>query len=317
MSRDPPVSRRAIGNTGFLTPLVVPSYSSRGFSPIGSKFDLFSSHTTSTSLVSAYDIYHGALPMSAAYGSDLVFVDSGGYEAYANSELAEPRPWSLDAYRTILSKLEDRTTLVTVTFDFGSRKPIDEQLEAAKQLADDFPHFFWDLLVKPESTTEPYVNVGALIARMPLKAPFAILGFAESELGSSVLERARNILLIRRALTETGSDPPIHVFGCLDPFAIRYYLAAGADIFDGLQWLRSVMTEEGLFRLSSRIVREDRWDKDENTVEASFRMRNLDTMRALQRNLTHFADTGEIASLALSPIEEDRFARLIRSVGEA
>lgn len=316
MSRDSSTALRTIGLTGFTTPLLVPSYSSRGFSPIKPKFDFFSPHTTSASLVSAYDIHHKALSINAAYGSDIVFLDSGGYEAYSNSELSTPKQWSLSEYRAVLSQLEDRTTIVPVTFDFENRRPTREQLEAAAQLALDFPRFQWDCLIKPESPALPWVNVEAVLELIPSAPPFAILGFAEMELGSSILERARNVLRVRRTLSEHGKNPPIHLFGCLDPHAIRYYLAAGADIFDGLQWLRSVMTEEGLFRMSSRIVHENRWDTDETTVEAYFRIRNLEVMSRLQRNLTNFAKTGEVAALRLNPIEEERFKRLMTSVND-
>jgi hypothetical protein len=307
-------SIRPIGQTGFKTPLLVPSFSSRGFSPIGPRFERFSPHTAAASLVSAYDIYHGALPLSAAYGSDIVFLDSGGYEGYSSSELSVTKPWSVKAYREVLARLENRTTIMTVTFDYENRQPTEDQITAAAHLANDFPRFSWDCLLKPESSEIRFVNVQAVINLIPSAPQFTAFGFTEAELGGSVLERARNIIRIRKTLKNHGRETPIHLFGCLDPLAVRFYFAAGADIFDGLQWLRSVMTGEDLFRMSSRVVQEDLWDRDERAVEASFSIRNLEVMRNLQRSLRRFAAEGTIEALELDPKEAARFEQVISTV---
>lgn len=302
---------RRVGQTGYKTPLLVPSYSSRGFSPIGQKFSLFSAYTTSASLFSAYDIHHGALPIDAAYNSDIVLLDSGGYEAYSNSELALPKQWSVELYRAVLSRLENRTTIIPVTFDYRSQVPTENQLEAGHQLGQEFSQFSWDCLIKPESPNEPCVNVDAVVRLIPSSPHFAIFGFTETELGHSLLERAKNVRRIRETLIQTGQDCPIHVFGCLDPLTIRCYFAAGADLFDGLQWLRSVIIDEGLFRMSTRIIRERFWDKNESAVEAHFRKRNLGAISQLQHRLVDFARTGRIEALGLSPDDEAAFVKFM------
>src|SRR5258708_1915697 len=43
---------------------------------------------------------------------------------------------------------------------------------------------------------------------------------------------------IRLALNDEGISAPIHVFGSLDPVSSPLYFLAGAEIFDGLTWLR-------------------------------------------------------------------------------
>jgi hypothetical protein len=43
---------------------------------------------------------------------------------------------------------------------------------------------------------------------------------------------------LRRALDKAGLEIPIHVFGSLDTVTTPLYFLAGADIFDGLTWLR-------------------------------------------------------------------------------
>ena len=67
---------------------------------------------------------------------------------------------------------------------------------------------------------------------------FSIIGFTEKELGPSLLKRMTAIARVRRALKEVNLDLPIHVFGSLDTISTPLYFLAGADIFDGLTWLR-------------------------------------------------------------------------------
>ena len=72
---------REIPTAGVDTPLLVPSFSSRGFPNLAVLHDFLSSEVPEASLVSAYDIHHRLLPPKSVNGSDLVIVDSGGYEA--------------------------------------------------------------------------------------------------------------------------------------------------------------------------------------------------------------------------------------------
>jgi hypothetical protein len=48
----------------------------------------------------------------------------------------------------------------------------------------------------------------------------------------------QNIARLRMALTNAGLETPIHIFGSLDTISTPLYFLAGADIFDGLTWLR-------------------------------------------------------------------------------
>ncbi len=68
---------------------------------------------------------------------------------------------------------------------------------------------------------------------------FDILGFTEKEVaytwhkGIHFLNEMRNCLA-----AEFSEYIPIHLFGCFDPKSIIYFCLSGADIFDGLSWLR-------------------------------------------------------------------------------
>ena len=67
---------------------------------------------------------------------------------------------------------------------------------------------------------------------------FDIVGITETELGDSILDRMANIALLRKAMDAAGIIKPLHVFGSLDPICTPLYFLAGADIFDGLSWIR-------------------------------------------------------------------------------
>ena len=79
------------------TPLLVPSFSSKGFgtdasgaSEVRRILSIAEEYLTESMLVSAYDIYHDhvGLPMSAL--TNIVLVDSGGYETSDLHDLSRP-----------------------------------------------------------------------------------------------------------------------------------------------------------------------------------------------------------------------------------
>jgi len=47
-----------------------------------------------------------------------------------------------------------------------------------------------------------------------------------------------NIAIIRLKVSANGLNQPIHIFGSLDPISTPLYFLSGADLFDGLTWLR-------------------------------------------------------------------------------
>src|SRR4051812_29816400 len=86
--------RHAATGVAVDTPLLVPSFSSKGFglrigrsegvaveiSEITEIFEAASEYLAGSMLVSAYDIHHGYIPLPEQAITDLVIVDSGGYE---------------------------------------------------------------------------------------------------------------------------------------------------------------------------------------------------------------------------------------------
>lgn len=98
--------------------------------------------------------------------------------------------------------------------------------------------------MKPEETRRgARLKIESIVQNIHRLEEFDIIGVTEKELGNSILGRMRNIAKIRRALEKAGLDTPIHVFGSLDTITTPMYFLAGADIFDGLTWLRFAFHE--------------------------------------------------------------------------
>lgn len=248
------------------TPLLVPSFSSKGFSRSSTRgeskdgefvsglhrqFKAVGEFITDTVLISAFDVHHGYLPTPEKLPNcaDLLFLDSGGYEVsdYTDlSDIEEPVPkketWSEDLYKEVLAKWPAEKAAVFVSYDHPSeRLDFAGQVKAARALFRPYPDHLRTLLLKPETTSQETVNdtlKNAMANAVELKY-FDIIGVTEREVGSSPSTRMANIARLRLAMDDAGlRNIPIHVFGALDPLSATLYFMAGAEIFDGLTWLR-------------------------------------------------------------------------------
>lgn len=125
---------RRINTINHKTPLLVPSFSSRGFAKIGEIYGKFCEHITDASLVSAYDIYHNLLDKDMIYSSDVLFVDSGGFEIGPSYDLADfhaahdkqDRKWSQEYYLQVLRGLQPLTSIAAISYDCFA--PLSEQI---------------------------------------------------------------------------------------------------------------------------------------------------------------------------------------------
>jgi len=62
----------------------------------------------------------------------------------------------------------------------------------------------------------------------------AIIAIAERELGDGILEGAKKMIEIRRAVNAANENVCIHLLGTGNPLSLLIYAACGADTFDGL-----------------------------------------------------------------------------------
>lgn len=247
------------------TPLLIPSVSSRGF-PLDTSGIAESSlllqyaedALNESLLVSGYDLHHHTLVGGDALldergGLNTVFdrpqllvLDSGGYETGSSWESghidrnASPaRQFSEQDYVNVVDRLSHERPTLIVSYDGpeADRGTYQDQIHTAQRFFGARLHFAHDLLLKPPATEE-FHDPRALAAAAPDLVGFDVIGFTEKELGGRFLLRLETLARLRAVLDDAGVTAPIHLFGALDPLFTPLYFAAGAEIFDGLSWLR-------------------------------------------------------------------------------
>lgn len=223
----------------------------------------FSQFPTRSVLISAYDIHfqHFKAPgmrgtLDQLRNAGMVFLDSGGYEKskdYDSAELRrssyEPKPgYGMKEYRNVLRYIhaEDKTIpLVITNADWMTHgRPLSLQLKAARQLFGQYPDWATNFLIKPwkkgtPGNRRPHVNANDLSdTDYSNLAGFNIIGVTEKELGKDLSDKLKGLMSLRRNLYQAGIEAPIHLWGGLDPIMTPLFFFAGADIFDGISWLR-------------------------------------------------------------------------------
>ncbi|NLD49671.1 MAG: hypothetical protein GX660_21190 [Clostridiaceae bacterium] len=232
------------------TPLLVPSFSSKGFrmdkegnSEVSDALQTCQEAITEAMLLSAYDLGHHHIPYDFGFMPEIIIVDSGGYEVSDEHDLSavwryktEIKKWDLDQYRSVLNTWPKHVPSIFVSYD--NRAPQLKQIEAARELFKDYPDHLHDFLLKPETPTQTMLKVENISPFVEELSAFDIIGVTEKELGNSLLNRMLALAKLRRLLDNHKINAPIHVFGSLDPITSSLYFLAGAEIFDGLTWLR-------------------------------------------------------------------------------
>ena len=295
----------------FRTPLLVPSFSSKGFPISGKKrrrsalsdvLTFIGGSLTESALFSAYDIHYKLIPNARPFldKPGIVFLDSGGYEAsdhYDEGQTFQPpykhNKWSELKLRQVIDSLPKRLRLVIVNHD--ERGALDQQAANALHFFSQYPGHVHDFLLKPQKQSWNTVDVDDVIERVNVMTKFDIIGVTEKELGASLLDRLVNVHNLRQGLDKAGVNAPIHVFGSLDPLTVPLYASAGAEVFDGLSWLRYYF-HEGLtvYRDHAALLKENRgaqtrWDH----VRALAVNENVALIRQLEFDLRAFAISGD------------------------
>lgn len=314
----------SLGNgVEFSTPLLVPSMSSLALAPhkIGSTPEgepklihysqihsgILTRELEESLLVSAYDIEHGLLESTHAFRmgfkqSDyarprFLVIDSGGYENKGSpsgspfgGSAGGPFPWEESDYVRVIDSLDREAAPAVVNWDSG--EPYAEQIERARDFFDSRKHLGSVFLLKPPEGSD-FHNLETLSAEnVVLLGTFDIVGVTEREIGESIHDRLVNIARLRKSLDAAEVRTPIHVFGGLDPLLTPLYFAAGAEIFDGLGWLRYAYREGvAMHREAGGLLN---GNAKERPLSAQFTVwrQNLREIRQLSDNMRQFAEPG-------------------------
>ncbi len=240
------------------TPLLIPSFSSKGFNfkvsgkkGIDKIYHVASEFFTKACLVSAYDIYYKYItePLKLETIPELFFLDSGGYEVSETDDYStvvhvpvKAKKWNVQLYKEVLANWPKEYSSVFVSYDNPKeRKSLEDQIEIALDIFSNYSDQLNLFLIKPESENDNKLKddvIKKIIINIDRFSKFDIIGLTEKELGPSILDRMVNISRVRKALDEASISAPLHIFGALDPISVCLYFLAGAEIFDGLTWLR-------------------------------------------------------------------------------
>jgi hypothetical protein len=254
-------------------PLLVPAFSSKGFgfrttrrgssariySEIAYELFEFGQRPSAAVLVSAYDFFFHHFeapklphrPEHYLRNSAIVFLDSGGYELISQFDSTETRVvtytprqgYALSQYESVLQHLTSDKLglpLVIANFDYGTTgQPLNKQISAARALFNRYPSCLSDFIIKPPQTRSSVVEPSKL-SRNDLAnlRGFNVIGVTEKDLGRDTFDRLHRVAELRYRLNDAGIAAPIHVWGGLDPILSPLFFFAGAEILDGVSWMR-------------------------------------------------------------------------------
>jgi len=240
------------------TPMMVPSFSSRSNIKIRETiYFLRDCDYTGPMLVSAYDLKYTKKFPNMNF-SDLLFLDSGGYEVAKDMDVSEiglykpdPHEWNRELHKATIKKWSTSKPTILISYDHPyERNTIQEQISNAELLFRRRRKFSKEILLKSERSNHT-IDIDHIIENAESLNQFDIIGMTEKELGSSVLERMLNIAKLRIGMHSSGVEKPIHLFGSLDPITTPLYYLSGADIFDGLSWLRFMFDNSNTLYIDS------------------------------------------------------------------
>jgi hypothetical protein len=301
------------------TPLLIPSFSSKGFdlaprpngktpiSEVSQYLQVFAASLTETFLVSAYDLHHELLERAKSLSPQnysrsiwahpkVLFIDSGLYEFRVGADSEEPvqemrlpQDWSETEFSALVAGLPKKAPIALVNWD--RYEGYRDQIDAAQAFFSEHKQFLSVFLLKPEREggSHEIARLGGDASRL---AAFDVIGVTEKELGDSVLERMTNVAKLHDLLVREQIEAPIHIFGALDPIYTPLYYAAGAEVFDGLSWLRYLWRDGVAMHRAALPVLLKMPDKDHQTAIEIAQSGNLDKVRALQRRLVNFYKAG-------------------------
>ena len=293
---------RRVDKVQVSTPLIVPSFSSCGFPQVAEIYDGLKDRLYGVCLVSALDLASGCIPAEVTDEVNLVLIDSGMYEARNSSCVQEDHclsttsaQWLRQEYLEIAGDIDVDANVILVNYDKAASLP--EQIAWA---ADDFAHVpqaASDFLVKPESSSG-LVNVAKLARHAGELQQFDIVGIAASEAGESLVKRCSTVVMLRDAMGDAGLDSPIHIFGAINPMEVLAYFFCGADIFDGLNWLRLAFRKYGSMPIEEAAFEEQNFNLDDSDLRMDQRILNLGFLYRLQESLHQYCLSNDLDVLA-------------------
>lgn len=179
------------------------------------------------------------------------------------------------------------------------RVSFSDQVKLARKRFKDCRSHLNLFLLKPETTEQTLLSnaLNSAIANISQLGSFDLVGVTEKELGRSMLDRMAQIARLRRAMDEADINIPIHVFGALDPLSVCLYYIAGAEMFDGLTWIRYGYDEGRCIYTHNLGALNYGLDVKDDAVKSRALAGNCYYLQGLQRRLREYNDTGNFEKL--------------------
>ena len=286
-----------LGFTSENRPLFVYSYSSKGFPDLNYWLKHSLPHVPSY-LLSLYDYEH-IIPSELISTTDprIRIWDSGGYETMFDSTCKSSmrKKWDENIYVQTANRIPKNGLDVLVNYDKPCEPScIQRQIEKALDLFTKVKGVYTrDLLIHVPDNIDPYIFAETL---SPYANEFQIIGLTEKEIAPTWAHGVYFINRLRLALSalDTKRYIPIHIFGCFDLKTVARYTLAGADIFDGLTWLRYLFLRGNVLyqrEIEYAIPIEQLLTTD---LELSMILHNIRDMEQLRSDLTYAIYTNDI-----------------------
>lgn len=182
--------------------------------------------------------------------TDVLFLDSGNYEANRKNDIyaekKRPHGWKKEYYWKTVARLSP-----DLAFSFDTVNPKGEPERIAARIAANFraderalqkrDYILCPIIHLPKEYKGSLAKCAAqIVSSVARKLEPVMLAIPERELGDGLLERAKTVRDIRKALDALGKYYPLHLLGTGNPISMIALAAAGADSFDGLEWCRTV-----------------------------------------------------------------------------
>lgn len=332
------IRRLRIGSDDFPTPILLPSFSSRASTDrdVRKTAERMVSAIFTSMLVSAYDIYHSRFESIMRKGKGrlfsrpYVFVDSGGYEllnldetlSQIESEMKDVmdsegdsnplatelrryamKGWTEDQHNQVIERWPSEVRAVFATYDTPDKPAADlhEQIAVAKLIGKGRNNIGAELLLKRHGERSMPDMIEELRGCVGEIEGVSVIGITEKEAGSSLNERLGTISQLRDVIDLYDSQMPIHVFGGLDPVLTPLYHIAGADIFDGLTWLKfafengqaNYLQASAASQFPHEDIREAQWKIRERNLTEILTMQSRMVRFASSQNYSVFGDRGD------------------------
>ena len=127
----------------------------------------------------------------------------------------------------------------------------------------------------------------------------------------------KNIAKIRKALQAVRLPIPIHIFGSLDTMTTPLYFLAGADIFDGLTWLRFAYHDGYTMYMHNYAIKELGSKIPDKFLKARTITSNYYALQELQLGMSRYLNAREFNAFPYhSDLFEKEFQNLIAELRE-